>query len=178
MRFAAVTRWIVVLAVGGLLLTACGEAAPTPTPSPLPPVTLDPAANAIFVEGCATGDLENWVERVDFLLRDFVSQLNLAQGQSPDQVRVTLQRMVPLRDALVAIPAPDGCAGDAHRLLLQMLDTTLVRVVSYANGEGGNVGDLGGELGDVDQMLGELQSWQNSLQTLLDAQLQADQATN
>ena len=113
MRFAAVTRWIIVLAVGGLLLTACGGAAPTPapTPSPLPPVTLDPAANAIFVEGCVTGDLENWVERVDFLLRDFVSQLNLAQGQSPDQVRATLQRMVPIRDALVAISAPDGCAG-------------------------------------------------------------------
>ena len=176
MRFAAVTRWIIVLAGGGLLLTACGGAAPTPapTPSPLPPVTLDPAANAIFVEGCVTGDLENWVERVDFLLRDFVSQLNLAQGQSPDQVRATLQRMVPIRDALVAIPAPDGCAGDAHRLLLQMLDTTLVRLVTYANGAGGDLGDLG----DVDQMLGDLQSWQDLLQTLLDAQFQADQAAN
>ena len=175
MSTAAMMRRMVLLLGAGLLLAACGDAGPAPTSTPLPPMTLAPAADAIFVEGCATADLENWVERVDFLLRDFVSQLNTAQGQSPGLVRTTLQRMVSLRDALVAIPAPEGCAGDAHRLMLQLVNTALDRLVAYTNGDNP---DLGGSMGDVDQMLGDLQNVQNSLQTLLDAQFQANQAAN
>lgn len=168
-------RSMVILAVFGMLLAACGEAVPTPTPTPLPPLTLAPPADAIFLEGCATADLENWVERVDFLLRDFVSQLNLAQGQSPNLVRTTLLRMVPIRDALTAIPAPEGCAGDAHRLMLQMVNTAIDHLQAYTNGE---ASDLNASMGDVDQMLGDLQSLQNSLETLLNAQFQANQTTN
>jgi hypothetical protein len=175
MRDVTVMRALVVLAVFGLLLTACGGTAPAATPTPLPPLTLAPPADATFLEGCATADLENWVERVDFLLRDFVSQLNLAQGQSPNLVRTTLQRMVPLRDALVAIPAPDGCAGDAHRLMLQMANSAIDHLQAYANGE---ISDINAAMEDVDQMLGDLQGLQGSLETLLDAQFQANQATN
>jgi hypothetical protein len=175
MRPVGVMGSMVVLTVFGLLLTACGETAPASTPTPLPPMTLAPSSDAIFIEGCATADLENWVERVDFLLRDFVTKLNLAQGQSPNLVRTTLLDMVPIRDALVAIPAPDGCAGDAHRLMLQMVDAAIQHLLAYTNGENT---DVSRSMVDVDQMLGDLQSLQGSLETLLDAQLQANQATN
>jgi len=175
MRSAIVLRSVLLLVIFGLGLTACGGTAPAATSTPLPPLTVLPPADAIFVEGCATADLENWVERVDFLLRDFVTKLNLAQGQSPTLARTTLQSMIPLRDALVAIPAPDGCAGDAHRLMIQLVEAAVDHLLAYTNGENP---DVNASMDDVDQMLGELQTLQNSLETLLDAQLQANQAPN
>lgn len=168
---------IALLLCGGMLLAACGGGEPPagPTPTPPPPVTLNPPADPVFVAGCAVTDLETWLESTDFLLRDFVSQLNAAQNQTPEQVRVTIRRMADLRDALVAVPAPDGCAGEAHRLILQMLADSLQSLQAYGNGEGV---DLRAAQTEVDTLLGGIQTLQQALQAQLDAHFATQQAAN
>ncbi len=159
-----------------LLLAACGggpSAGPAPTPPPL--VTLNAPADPVFVAGCEATDLETWLESSDFLLRDFVSQMNQAQNQTPEQVRVTIQRMAALRDALVAIPAPDGCAGEAHRLILQMLANSLQSFQAYGNGE---TVDLRAAQAEIDTLLGGIQTLQQALQAQLDAHFATQQAAN
>jgi len=167
---------VALLFCAGLLLAACGGGqSPAFTPTPPPPVTLNPPADPIFVAGCEITDLETWLESSDYLLRDFVSQMNMAQTQPPEQVRVTLQRAAVLRDALVALPAPEGCAGEAHRLILQMLADSLQSLQAYGNGEGV---DLHTAQTEVDSQLGGIQTLQQALQAQLDAQFATQQAAN
>ncbi len=167
--------WLILIVLA-VLFSACDPAPePTSTATVPPPVTLTPPASPVFLAGCTTDDLENWLEQTDFLLRDFVSVMNQAGRQEPIQVRATIQRLAQLRDALIAVPAPEGCASEAHILLLNLIYTATNSLQAYANGA---LTDLSVMQGTIDQALGNLQTMQNTLQRQLEQQYATEQAPN
>jgi hypothetical protein len=151
-----------------LLLAGCGTPpAPTATPTVPPPVTLTPPTGPVYVSGCTTADLETWTEATYFLLRDFVGLMTEAEAQSPTEVRAILPRMAQLRDAVLAIPAPEACATEAHTLLTGMLEAVLQILQRYANGE---TIDLAAEMAPINTVLGDVQNLQAALEEQLNAQ--------
>lgn len=156
-----------------VLVASCAPTIPsTPTPTIPPPVTLTPAAEPAFVAGCTTDDLENWGEQTDFLLRDFIAVLNQAENQDPAQVRITIQRIAELRDALLAVPAPEACAAEAQHLAATLINTATDTLQRYANGEDA---DLSAMQDTVNNTLGSIQELQNALDEQLREQFQAEQ---
>ena len=153
-------------------LAACGG--PPPSPPALTATPVEPTAALIFIPGCATGDLENWLESTYFLLADAVSLMNQVEDQTPDQVRETIARLVPLRDALIAVPAPEECAAEMHRLTTQAVGDMLTVLQRFEQGE---IPAIEPYLTDIDAALGRVQLMQAALEERLRAQFSAEQGT-
>lgn len=145
--------FVLVMLLGVILLAACGfESTPVPT-TPIP-ATVVPLADVIFVPGCTLSDLETWVEASDYLLRDFVGLVNQISNMPPEEVAAVAQDLIPVRNALVSIPAPLDCATAAHNAILTLVDDTLEAVEQYSSGEIRNLVEFNAAF---DVTLGEIQ---------------------
>lgn len=149
------------------ILAACGDEPPA-LPSTAVPVTIAPASELLTtVSGCATADLENWLESTYFLLGDFTTTLQETVNQSAEQVGSQLARLVTLRDALLAVPIPADCASEAHTLLIDITDPVLTALQAYASGDGPPPGDLMETAAGIEA---EFNQWHEQLTAQLQAQ--------
>lgn len=167
-------RWTIIL-VAALVSAGCGggAAAPTPTPSR---VTVHPAGDFTFVPGCDTADLENWVESADFLIPEFMRTAgNLGSEPAPEAIRPGVERLMVLRDGLVAIPVPEGCAAEVQTLTIEMMESVLRAYEAYANGQ---AVDLEAVLSEVNAVFGDISTLQSDLLQRLREQFRAGQAEN
>jgi hypothetical protein len=153
-----------------LILAACGNG---PTPQPTRTLlTISPPEALTFIPGCATTDLENWSESSYFLLRDFVAAMNQVETQTPEEVYTTVQRMIPIRDALIAVPAPQECAAEAHSATITLINDTLAELQRFVNGE---ISDLQYLISEFDVRLGDIQLMQLALEERLESQFSGGQ---
>ncbi len=157
------TVLVPVVLLAGVLLAACGFE-PTPVPATPIPATPVPLASVTFIPGCTLTDLETWIEASDYLLRDFVGRVNQVSNMPPEEVRAITQEMIPLRNALVTIPAPQDCAAEAHTAIYTLVDDTLAAMEQYGSGE---IRDLNDFNESFDVILGEIQLMRIDLEDLL-----------
>lgn len=166
--------WAIIMAAA-VVSAACGggTAAPTPTPSH---ITVHPAGDFTFVPGCDTADLENWVENADFLIPEFMRTAgNLGSEPAPEAIRPGIERLVILRDGLIAIPVPEGCVAEAQTLTIEMMETVLQAYEAYANGE---AVDLEAVLSQANAAFGDISTLQTTLLERLQEQFQTGQTEN
>ncbi|MBN1965750.1 MAG: hypothetical protein JW910_13950 [Anaerolineae bacterium] len=158
--------------LAALLLAACGSEPTLPPRTPFP-ITVAPAADLIqSVSGCTTDVLENWLESTYFLVQDFTTEMNEAATLSQQEVSFRLQRLAILREALLAVPIPEECASDAHRLLVDLTDPVLNGFQAYVDGEGPPPSDA---INAANNLLADFDRFQQQLQARLENQFQTPQ---
>lgn len=150
-----------------LALTACGAADTAPPAT----ATLPPPGQIIYVPGCGTRDLENWLENTYFLTIEFVNVTNQGVSQPPEALGPIVQRLADLRDMVFAVPTPDECAADTQRLITDMMSTTVTALQDFASGQ---EVDLNAMLAEVNTTVTAIQGLQSLLQQRLQAQFEAE----
>ncbi len=123
---------LLVMICAALLLAACGQEEPY-TPATIS-ITVPAAQDLIFVGGCASADLENWLENTDFLETEFVRTMLDSVALPSGEVGPAIQRMVELRNAFADVPAPNECAAEIHRNISALMENGLAAFQAYANG--------------------------------------------
>ena len=123
----------VVLLLGGAALAACGgdnDGAPPPNRI----ITIQPQPDATILPGCQTSDLESWYEVAGSLITTFNRESLAAIELTPEQMSVTLNRLIDLRNAIAGQATPE-CAIPAQTEILLAMRSMLTAFERYANGE-------------------------------------------
>lgn len=160
---------LLVMMCAALLLAACGQEEPY-TPATIS-MTSSPAQDLIFVGGCASADLENWLEHTDFLEMEFVRTMLDSVALPPGEVGPAIQRMGELRNAFADVPAPDECAAEVHRSISMLMENGLAAFQAYANGA---AIQLQTAAADASAALTEIRSQQAQLIQRLEEQFSAE----
>jgi hypothetical protein len=123
----------VVLLLGGAALAACGgDDDGSPPPNRI--ITIQPQPDATILPGCQTGELESWYEVAGSLITTFNRESLAAIELDPEQMSVTLNRLIDLRNAIAGQPTPE-CAIPAQTEILLTIRGMLTAFERYTNGE-------------------------------------------
>lgn len=145
-----------------LVLIGCGAGAcavaDVPATAP-PPVTIHPVPTWELGGRCEeTRVLEEWLQRVTFIKKDFMDQLTNAASVNRGELGPMVAEMLKKRDSAARLIVPD-CANEPHMLFVDAMNKSLDRFQLYVNenvGMGNIVGDTERNFEVVDVYLLEL----------------------